>query len=350
MERMVDFTRSGFDHDPYSLGLMQGRYFRRQIKELYEIFRGFAKKQAKAKLGFFGGLLGDLPLTYFLSRGEKFEPFIDQDFRLEMQGLAEGARVDYRFIRILNVLDDVVNLSLCSAIGVRDLATSSYVYAANLDYPIFLETMRNNVFVMRKGNFITVGFPGYIGVLRGVNRCGLFLASLTSKTKKASNRFGIPNGLLYRKVINSALSVDEGLRLIESSTRRGASNNVLLGTRDEALLVEFNKDHVCEIGRRCNAVAVTNHFRSPLLTSYQEMVKPNFEIEVRYEHTGKDFSERRLRCLGSLDVSNLKEAFTNQEPLLNDGTVFTTLVDFSKNELIVVIPHRKEELIVPLTW
>ncbi len=349
MERVVDFTRSGFDHDPYSLGLMQGRYFRRQILELYKVFRGFAKKQAKAKFGFLGGLLGDLPLTYFLSRGEKFEPFIDRCFRLEMRGMALGAGVDYNFIRIINVLDDVVNLSLCSVVGMRDLNTNDYVYAANLDYPIFLETMRNNVFVMKKGNFISVGFPGYVGVLRGVNRHGLFLASLTSKTKKASNRFGVPNGLLYREIIDGAHSLEEVLELIRGAYL-GASNNVLLGTKDEALLVEFNQDHVCEIGRKCNAVAVTNHFRSPALTPYQEMVKPNFEIEVRSEHTGKDFSEQRLRCLGSLDVSNLKEAFTTQEPLLNDGTVFTTLVDFSKNELTVVIPHRKEELIVPLTW
>lgn len=354
MNRFVDLSAFRLDVDCFTLGLVQGQHFRDRIVEFHKVFKDFSSRRARAQFGFIGSLLSSFSLSYLFRQGEKFEPFINEDFRREMQGIAEGSGQDYRFIRLLNVLDDMINLSLCSAVGVCDPQTQSYVYGSNLDYQLFLETMRDNVFVVKKRNFVTVGFPGYIGVLRGVNRWGLFLASLTSKTKKQSNYFGMPNGLLYNMVMNCADAIDTAARVIKIAAR-GASNNVLLGTRDDAVVVEFNKDYFLEIRPEknsfgCSRVGVTNHFRSPELAQYQEMSNPPFAVEVSDEHLTKTFSEQRLAAIESLSAADLKTALTSRYPSCNEGTIFTTLVNFAKKELNVIIPHRREELTVPLEW
>jgi len=160
--------------------------------------------------------------------------------------------------------------------------------------------------------------------------------------------------LLYSTIMNWADYIYWGPHFIEGSFR-GASNNVLLGTKDSAVVLEFNKDCVQEIKPEkkllgCDLVGVTNHFRSADLVQYQEMGHPPFEVEVGADHLTKAFSEQRLVTAEGLTASDLKTALTGRYPVFNEGTIFTTLVDFAKNELTVVISHRAEELVVPLTW
>ena len=130
---------------------------------------------------------------------------------------------------------------------------------------------------------------------------------------------------------------------------------MLLGEKLGAFVVEFNKDRVEKVEplttpSGCCLVGVTNHFRSPALAQFQEMGQPPFAVEVGDEHLTKAFSEQRLASVEGLGVADLKTTLTSRYPVFNEGTIFTTLVDLKKKELNVIIPHRKEELTVPLAW
>ncbi len=359
--KIYDFSGSNFNRNYYELGRAEGAVFRKQIQDFYIFFKDYGKRSARIKIKFWGKFLAPFSMRYLLWLGKRFEPYIADCFREEMRGIAHAAQISYRFIRLLNVLDDMINLGLCSGIAIKDSASGSFVGAANLDYSIFLETMRENASIIHKPNFTSIGFPGHIGVLRAVNRWGVALTSFTSATRKSANRPGTPNGLMYNQIANNAADVESALAIL-MNTYRGASNNLMLMEKTSAVIVEHLFDQLTITGPRQNNypyVCATNHFQSKSLSQYQNIVQPNFLTEVEPGHFTQKFSEDRLTRLNALGadnrasgdqlIFNLKTCLS-ANPLCNQGTIFTTIFNLPKKELTVLVPHRHEELILPLSF
>ena len=359
--KIYDFSDENLATNPYKLGQAEGDVFGKQIRDFYALFKDYCQKSARLKIKVFGRFLAPFSIKYLLWLGKRFEPYIENCFREEMRGIANASQTSYRFIRLLNVLDDMINLGLCSGIAIRDNASDSFVGAANLDYAIFLDTMRENISIIHKLNFVSVGFPGHVGVLRAVNRWGVVLSSFTSTTCQSANRPGVPNGLMYNKIINNAHGIRSALAILIGA-HRGASNNLMLVEKNDAVVIEhlFDKFSITgPITRNRFYVCATNHFQSARLAPHQEIKKPKFLTEVESDHFTQEFSEDRLVCLNALGthnraggdqlIFNLKTCLSIN-PLCNQGTIFTTIFNLSQKELIVIVPHRHEEITIPLSF
>src|SRR5262245_8071973 len=107
----------------------------------------------------------------------RFEPA----YREELDAIALAAGVERRWPVIGNTLFDLKKVLACSAVAVEGArsATGAPLLARNLDYPsegYAHEYTLVTVYRPRgKLAFASVGFPGLVGVLSGMNEAGLAL-------------------------------------------------------------------------------------------------------------------------------------------------------------------------------
>src|SRR5204862_4896674 len=106
------------------------------------------------------------------------------EYRAEMEAMAAGGGVERRQLVLGNTLFDIKKILACAAILVEPgrAAVPGTLLGRNLDYPSLgyaheysLVTIHRNA---GKRAFASVGFPGLVGVLSGMNEAGLALSVL----------------------------------------------------------------------------------------------------------------------------------------------------------------------------
>jgi predicted choloylglycine hydrolase len=117
------------------------------------------------------------------------------------------------------------------------------ILARNLDWPwgflapytILVRTHSDG----EKRGFVNVTFPGFIGVLTGMNDQGVALACCQSGQNRQTP--GEPVTLLFRRVLEHAATADEaGLLLGSGDTISASSMNLVVVAPDRAFAVELD--------------------------------------------------------------------------------------------------------------
>lgn len=253
---------------PVRLGQAHGHLLAAQIRRLR---REFLRYLGRLSLG-----VGALPL-YLLAclSAWRFRPFIPLSLWEEMQAIAQGAGVHVSFILFVNVLDDLLNnVPRCStfAAPLWQKKPATFILARNLDYPLFAETMcRYNTILLlwpTDGQpFVSVGWPGYIGVCTGMNRSGVALAQLTAATNDLSLA-GVPAALRNRLALQHHQTVLEvAARIASLPGTLGA--NLMLTSPHEALLLEISARHRQVRLPQDGTLTATNHYQSPGMQPWQ---------------------------------------------------------------------------------
>jgi predicted choloylglycine hydrolase len=134
----------------------------------------------------------------------------------------------------------------------------------NLDYPFDVLADKNVIFHYLDKDFVSVGFPGYIGALSATNYSGISLSSHTAAVLE--NQSGIPTGILYRKIIEEAESIMD-VELILNKHERTIGNNLVISSlyENKVSTFEITSKKIIEITNKDYAVA-TNHFVSSELS------------------------------------------------------------------------------------
>jgi hypothetical protein len=360
-----DFSDRELADNPYRLGFVQGQLFKKQIKDYALAFESYCR--LIGNLFPFGSrkLASIFSYRRLFYLTKKFERFIDEDFKAEMHGIADGAGVQYSIIRVLNTLDDINNVFLCSATAFFDTETNAYVYAANLDYSLFTQLMAETVCIIKKRKSIGIGFPGYIGALRSVNCNKTVLISLTNHSKE--RRVAIPNGLLYRSTIDDEFKNIFGAINKICLANRGSGNNVLIGNERHVRVLELTPD---EYDLRAptdvnSPLFTTNHYLSPPMVKHQAERKPKYPPDIPESYFTVKWSEERLACTQdwagkiypqifsntlATTAQLLVDQFGHSFPLANQATICTTVFDLARRRLHMYVPKTKEELIVPIEF
>jgi hypothetical protein len=213
-----------------------------------------------------------------------------QRYRRELAGIARAADVPYRDLLLIGCFDDVLaNLRLlgalfgrlgCSvfAVTAERSASKELVCGRNLDYFVMSAAgedawtatryMKEHVAVVEyapagRPSFVSVGWPGFIGAATAMSERGIVVSSTTVATL-----FGwpvaTPATFLYRRVIEEAVTLEQGIAMIRHA-RRTQGNNVLLGSGDEgtAAIVEYTPLRLAVRYPEGGWVAATNHFNHP---------------------------------------------------------------------------------------
>ena len=241
----------------YEIGFYHGRLLKEMIEELVQTMDEIVLGDRSIKR-----LAGS-----FIARSNILEmkKHIPTEFMLEMEGISDGSGVAFDKILMLNVFDDLYNLSGCTNVAVWGSSTGSseLIHGRNLDYDFAKKLWdKGIVFLVKPVDgiaFVSLGFPGMVGVVSAMNAEGLSLGSMTSS--RVNNTFdGVPTQILYRQIIQNASTISESHEILLSSERT-IGNNLLIASAKDAKAVVFEIDSKEVLIRESmNVISAANHF------------------------------------------------------------------------------------------
>lgn len=276
----------------YERGMQHGTILRESVR----LFRdAFYRDLLYARSKLLGASLNGM----FLTLATRMERYIPRELRDEMRGVADGAGVGYHDILILNCFDDAIH-GLAKLAPVMQamqrvkgfFACSSFVrlgamgpvHGRNLDYMVADSTvdpngvvtrvLRENVIVFihdpqRGHRFMSVAWPGLVGIVTGMNAAGISLACHTSWTP-GETIHGVPLPLLYRHVVQYSSTLAETEQRLRRAPRTIGNNlSIAAGKEGHAMALELTPGHVASWEAREDVLAVTNHFQDPALLEPQ---------------------------------------------------------------------------------
>jgi hypothetical protein len=203
-------------------------------------------------------------------------PQFPPSYRCELETGARITGLDKDLLIVANTLFDIKKMCSCATLSV-DAArntTGGPLLGRNLDFPTLGYLHKYSVvFVVRpdgKHAFASVGFPGLLGCLSGMNEAGLAVAVLeVSSCKDGSPRLdsqGVPYALCIRRVLEECSTIDEAEKLLRS-VRRTTFFNLAVCDRQGAAVFEITTKNIF-VRRPVDGICCcTNHFRSPDLAT-----------------------------------------------------------------------------------
>ena len=224
---------------------------------------------------------------YMVNCSKAMEPHIPQEYIEEMQGLADGASVNYTDVLLSQIDADLPDRGWtgCSGFAIFGNATvDGHLYhGRSLDSPLAPQPSGLiTVYELESGNaFVNLGHFGIIGVHIGMSKKGISLGlKFSSSSDKTLD--GMPILFILRKVLQYSNNLTEAINII-NQTDRTAGWNIVLGDGKNlnACAVEIS-DNYCKVfwaGDPAedilphysieNAVRRTNHYVDPELAATQ---------------------------------------------------------------------------------
>ncbi len=248
-------------------------------EEIGEAAGVLALKPAAPVASYPEGLLKEFHLGFlrypFLVAGENMVQKFPDNYRRELEAMARASGVEREKLVLGNTLFDLKKIMACSALlvdGERS-ATGGPLLGRNLDYPSLGYMHEYSLVTIYRPDgarhaFASVGFPGLVGCLSGMNDAGLAVAVLEVFQVKAGNKrtdlSGMPYALCYRSILENCATIAEAKQLLESLPRTTITNLVVA---DRTGIAVFEVTPGCvQVRRPVKGLCVcTNHFCSPEL-------------------------------------------------------------------------------------
>ena len=239
---------------------------------------------------------------------------IPEEYREEIYGISLSCTHEYDFIgtpyeRQLNyhsahdlghAMQDymLVGCSSFATWGTQS-ADSSLLIGRNFDFYVgdaFAENKQVAFYVPEKGyKFASVGWPGMIGVLSGMNETGLTVTINAAKSAVPTGS-ATPISILTREILQYASTIDEAFA-IAKKRKTFVSESILIGSakdRKAAIIEKSPEKTVLFTGKEPDRLICTNHYQS--------------------EEFGKD--ERNME---NIRTSDSPYRFARLEELLNEN-------------------------------
>jgi predicted choloylglycine hydrolase len=201
--------------------------------------------------------------------GERMIRRLDAELQEEMQALIKASGVDRRQVVVGNTLFDLKKILACSAFLVEAArsTTAAPLLGRNLDYPsrgYAQDYSLVTVYRPRgKRAFVSIGFPGLLGCLSGMNESGLCLGVLEVFQSRLFTRRldlgGTPYAVCFRKLLQECDTVEQAQALLEKM-RRTTVFNLAIADRNRAAVFENTSRRVRVREASAGAVVCTNHF------------------------------------------------------------------------------------------
>ena len=187
----------------------------------------------------------------------------------ELAAIAAHSDLSSDKLAVGNTLLELRRLG-CSAIVVEPTrsATGGPIFGRNFDFLTLGELDQYSMVIVYrpegKHAFASVGFPGMVGAISGMNDAGLAVGTLdveqSADKSRKFNPTGVPLAFVFRRILEECTTVDEAEALLKS-IKPTTWMNLTVCDRDGGATFEITPDH---IGRRDDEeglVRCTNHFR-----------------------------------------------------------------------------------------
>jgi hypothetical protein len=209
---------------------------------------------------------------YVLRAGERLLRNLEADHRAELESIARASAVERGRVVLGNTLFDVKKFLACSALGVEPgrSSTGAPILGRNLDYPPAGYAHEYSLVTVyrpagRKA-FASVGFPGLVGVLSGMNEDGLALGVLEVFQApwfvRRLNLGGTPYAACLRRLLETCSTIDEAKARL-GRMKRTTIFNLAIADRQRVAALEVTPHQVRERRAADMACLCTNHFQLP---------------------------------------------------------------------------------------
>lgn len=201
--------------------------------------------------------------------GEGMVRRFEADIRAEFEAVARAGGIQRSCAVLGNTLFDIKKFLACSAlmVGPRRSATGGTLLGRNLDYPsqgfAHLYSLVTRYRPSSGRAFISVGFPGLVGVLSGMNESGLALGVLeVFQSRWYVNRLdlgGTPYAICLRKILQTCDNIEQAHAAL-GKMRRTTVFNVAIADRDRLAVFEVTPREVRVRQSKKGTCVCTNHF------------------------------------------------------------------------------------------
>jgi isopenicillin-N N-acyltransferase like protein len=244
-------------------------------EEMGEAVGTLALKPAPKALGYPRDLLKRVAMerlwNVFVTGGEGMFKHFPADYQKELEALIKASGAGRDGVIVGNTLFDLKKVVACSAVLIEAdrSATGGPLFGRNLDYPSlgYIHEYSLVTVYRPKGKhaFASIGFPGLVGCLSGMNDAGLCLGVLevfdVKQGEKKFNADGVPYALCYRKILEECTTIAEAKKLLEGM-QRTTTTNLAIADRDGVAVFEVAPDRVVQRTPEEGACVCTNHFCS----------------------------------------------------------------------------------------
>jgi len=210
-----------------------------------------------------------------VARGRNLWQYVPEEYRRELATMARMSGVSQDELFAVNVLPDIYRSMACSSLIVlpERSASGKTLFGRNLDFFSPRQLYRYTILKVYDGEgkrhrFASVGFPGFVGCLTGMNDVGLCLAvhevhfTNDGSPMYASN--AMPYAMAMRQIMENCSTVEEAVAHLRK-TPRTTLLNIALCDRKRAVVAEITPRNVMVREAENGLCACTNHFRTPEL-------------------------------------------------------------------------------------
>jgi hypothetical protein len=189
--------------------------------------------------------------------------------RRELDALIKSSRLSHDLAVVGNTLPDIKKIGGCAALLVeaKRSATKHLLFGRNLDYPTlgFLQEYSLVTVYRPKGKhaFASIGFPGLIGCITGMNDAGVVLATLEIYSSRdgapSLDPKGVPYTLGYRRILEECTTIKQAVKLLRS-IKRTTLNSLAICDKTGAAVLEITPKSVVVRRSEQGVCCCTNHF------------------------------------------------------------------------------------------
>lgn len=285
--------------NPLQLGYSNGALTQNLMQNQEEIF--FSKVESFVPSKFKQNLLRGFLKWY----NRKMYLNVREDFQAELYGLSQYSSNKYNFIApkylrslylhgahdIGHAMQDLMMVG-CTSLAVWDENTEDgdLLIGRNFDFYVGDDFAKNKLveFVEPENGipYLSVSWPGMIGVVSGMNKEGITVTINAGKSKIPLTA-KTPISLVTREILQYAATIDEAIA-IAKKRKVFVSESILVGSANDkkAVIIEVSPDNfgVYDV-QNSSKVFCTNHFQSDAYKNDKRNQKHILEShsEYRYE-------------------------------------------------------------------
>lgn len=283
-------------------------------------------------------------------QARKYVPFVEERYPQyvdEMQGIADGANVEFDDVMALNVMEavttDALHLTRCTSFAVNEQQTADgHVLAAhNEDW---IPEDEDDVYVvLAKPNdeppFMAMTYGGLLPNV-GFNAYGI--AQLIDSVYPDDSRIGIPRLVVSRAVLGSRrISGAIGRALVPH--RAAGYNHLIVHESGEMYSIEVSARRFEILHGTDGYLVHTNHYLSPHMREVESDPEELISSRVRYFRANRLLRQSSSHSLKSLqaiqkDHVNLPNCICNHavdwsDPLDREKTINALVIDLTVREM-----------------